>query len=112
MSQVLVVDDQTNVRGSMRLLLERDGHYGRRSGDRRAEALRLAASPAFDVVLTDVRMGGGRDGVTLLHELRTREPRCPGRADHRVRHDRRCVGADRRPAPTTTSRNRLIPIAC
>jgi DNA-binding NtrC family response regulator len=72
-SQVLVVDDQTNVRGSMRLLLEQDGHAVAEAATV-GDALGLAASRSFDVVLSDMRMDGSRDGVTLLHELRAREP--------------------------------------
>ena len=72
MSRVLVVDDQANVRRSIALLLERDGHAVVEAGSV-DHALRHAATEAFDVVLTDVRIDSGREGVTLLRDLRARD---------------------------------------
>lgn len=71
MSRVLIVEDQPNVRRSLALLLEQDGHEPIEAASL-AEALRLAGSTELDVVVTDVRIGDGGDGVALLRELRTR----------------------------------------
>lgn len=73
MSCVLVVDDQPNVRRSMALLLQQDGHNVLEAG-RVPDALRLADSGKPDVVVTDVRMEDGSDGVALLRELHARQP--------------------------------------
>ena len=72
MSRILLVEDQANVRRSMSLLLERDGHSVIEAATV-AEALRLADTTPLDVVVTDVRIdGSGSDGVRLLHDLRAR----------------------------------------
>ena len=73
MSTVLVVDDQPNVRRSMGLLLEQDGHAVLEAG-RLSDALRLADTALPEVVVTDVRMEGRSEGVALLRELRDRHP--------------------------------------
>ncbi len=72
MSRLLVVDDQANGRRSIVLLLEQDGHSVVESSSV-ADALRRAASEPFDVVLTDVRIDSGNDGLTLLRELRAHD---------------------------------------
>jgi len=72
MSRVLVVDDQANVRRSIALLLEQDGHIVVEAGSA-DEALRSASTHAFDVVATDVRIDTGHEGVALLRDLRARD---------------------------------------
>jgi DNA-binding NtrC family response regulator len=72
MSRVLVVDDQANVRRSIALLLEHDGHTIVEAGSLH-DALRCAAAERFDVVVTDVRIETGNEGVTLLRDLRARD---------------------------------------
>lgn len=72
MSRVLVVDDQSNVRRSIALLLEQDGHVVVEAGSV-DEALRCASAEAFDVVVTDVRIDTGNEGVALLRDLRARD---------------------------------------
>ena len=71
MSRLLLVEDQVNVRRSMRLLFERDGHVVSEAATV-AEALRLVETTPLDVVITDVRIdGSGSDGLTLMRELRS-----------------------------------------
>ena len=72
MSRILVVEDQVNVRRSMALLLERDGHTVLEASTV-ADARRLAEANTLDVVLTDVRVGEGSDGVDLLRDVRARD---------------------------------------
>ncbi len=71
MSRVLLVEDQANVRRSMALLLEQDGHTVIEAATADA-ALRLAGASHMDVLVTDVRIGGAHDGVDLLREMRAR----------------------------------------
>ncbi|MEO5897062.1 MAG: sigma-54 dependent transcriptional regulator [Vicinamibacterales bacterium] len=71
MTRVLVVDDQVNVRRSIALVVGQDGHEVLEAGNA-LEALRLCDTARPDVVITDVRMGVGSDGVALLRELRSR----------------------------------------
>jgi DNA-binding NtrC family response regulator len=71
MTRILVVDDQLNVRRSIALVVGQDAHEVFEAGSA-ADALSLADSVRPDVVITDVRMGVGRDGVALMRELRAR----------------------------------------
>lgn len=69
MSRVLLVEDQVNLRRSMALLLEQEGHAVLEAASV-ADARRLADANTLDVVVTDVRVGEGSDGVELLRDLR------------------------------------------
>ena len=73
MSRILLVEDQTNVRRAMALLLTGDGHAVLEAGTA-ADALKLSATSPVDVVLTDVRIEGDGDGVDLLKALKGRDP--------------------------------------
>jgi DNA-binding NtrC family response regulator len=66
---VLLVEDQPNVRRTMALLLEQDGHTVAEAASS-SQALALLAERAFDVVLTDVRIEGALDGTWLLQTIR------------------------------------------
>ncbi len=64
-ARILLVDDDHDVRASIRRTLVQDGHdvVEAESGDT-AAALIEDAVP-FDMLVTDVRMPGSRDGVAL-----------------------------------------------
>jgi len=64
-ASILLVDDQDDVRASIRRVLVQDGFdvVEAKSGDT-AAALIAGATP-FDMLVTDVRMPGSRDGVAL-----------------------------------------------
>src|SRR5689334_12470078 len=72
--RVLVVDDETGVRESLRLVL-RDKYdvSVAESGD---EALRRAAGENFDAVLLDLVMPG-IDGLTVLERIKGQKPELP-----------------------------------
>ena len=72
MSHILLVEDQTNVRRAMALLLNRDGHTVLEAATV-AAALKIAADARVDVVLTDVRIESDGGGVELLKALKTRD---------------------------------------
>ena len=72
MGRILVIDDDPAMRGSMRRILERDGHDLREAGDR-AEGLRLFRAEPADVVVTDVLMPG-KEGMETIVELREEAP--------------------------------------
>ena len=65
---VLVVDDETDLAGLLRLLLEGAGYQVATAGDGRA-ALRLLAEARYDLVLSDVMMPY-LDGVGLAAAMR------------------------------------------
>jgi DNA-binding response OmpR family regulator len=66
--RVLVVDDDSDIRGLLRQLLERSGHLVKEAGDGR-EGLRTLHSWRPDLVLLDITMPG-LDGYTTLERIR------------------------------------------
>ena len=68
---ILVVDDESELREQIRRLFERDGHRVMAVADGRA-AIDRATTGAFDVVLLDVALGGGPDGYEVCRTLRER----------------------------------------
>lgn len=74
---VLVVEDHDDSRDMLRQILE---YSGLRVSESLAadEALAMAAGTPFDVVVTDISLGGGgRDGVWLLQRLQRTAPKLP-----------------------------------
>ena len=74
--QVLVVDDDTNAREALRLLLEEEGYIVRTAVDGVAAFAKLAVAPA-DWLIADVHMPrmDGRALVDALRELPGPQPR-------------------------------------
>ena len=75
-TRILLVDDNDDVRASMRRALAQDGYnvVEAQSGDT-AAALIEEAVP-FDMLVTDIRMPGSRDGVALASSW---DEKAPGR---------------------------------
>jgi len=69
---ILIVDDERNIRLTLKDILEDEGYYTRLadSGER---ALELADKHAFDLVIVDVKLPG-IDGLTVLTELLKKHP--------------------------------------
>jgi DNA-binding response OmpR family regulator len=76
-TRILVVDDDNNIRNSIRLCLEAEG-YEIAQAMNGADALEQIHRDAPDAVLLDLAMAG-MDGMTVLAELRTLWPKCPTR---------------------------------
>jgi DNA-binding response OmpR family regulator len=74
---VLVVDDETNIRNSVRICLE-DAGYVVRQAENGSEALEQLAGDPPDVMLLDIAMPI-MDGMTVLAELRSLWARYPTR---------------------------------
>jgi two-component system, NtrC family, response regulator AtoC len=72
-SRVAIVDDEPRLRRVLGMVLRRDGHEVEEFEG--GHAL-LASDAHFDCVLTDLRMPG-MDGLTLLGELKQRDPTVP-----------------------------------
>ncbi len=68
MARILVVDDDPHLREVVRYALARDGHDVREAKDG-AEALRLVAADAPDLIVLDIVMPG-MDGLEACRELR------------------------------------------
>ncbi|HET8931877.1 MAG TPA: sigma-54 dependent transcriptional regulator [Polyangiales bacterium] len=70
--QVLVVDDEENIRLFLHTLLQKKG-YAVRTADSAEQALSLLRQEPADFVLTDVKMPG-MSGIELCRELRAQWP--------------------------------------
>ncbi len=76
-AHVLLVEDNDELAGVTAALLESHGWRVQRACDPQAALRMLDAEPGFDVVLSDVVMPGGMDGVDLALALRERWPQLP-----------------------------------
>jgi len=72
---LLVVDDEPNLRRSLRALLEPEG-YDVRDVESAEQALPLLAEEEFFLVIADVRLGG-MNGYEFLQRVRQRWPHLP-----------------------------------
>jgi two-component system NtrC family sensor kinase len=77
LARVLIVDDETELAGVMREMLESAG-YEVSTAESGAVALELLGAARFDVVVSDLRMPD-MDGAALWLEIRTRHPGLAGR---------------------------------
>ncbi|MFO0552094.1 MAG: sigma-54 dependent transcriptional regulator [Polyangiaceae bacterium] len=68
MSKVLVVDDQRNMRTTLALMLRGAGYEVEEAADG-VQGAEMGARGAFDVVLTDLRMGS-QDGLSVLRAVK------------------------------------------
>jgi DNA-binding NtrC family response regulator len=71
-SQIVVVDDEVNLRGALVTLLEKRGHEVRAAGTGE-EAFGLLETAPADLVLTDLRMPG-MSGMEFLRRLKDKWP--------------------------------------
>ena len=67
--QILVVDDEPKMRRVLEIMLQKMGHRVLVAGDG-IEALALFEAHAVDLVITDLRMPPGMDGIALLARMR------------------------------------------
>ena len=68
---ILVVDDESELREQMKRLFERDGHHVMAVADGHS-AIDRASTGHFDVLLLDVALGPGPDGYEVCRALRER----------------------------------------
>lgn len=73
--QVLVVDDERNMRRSLDNLLKDEGYSGR-VAESAEEALDILGGEEFFMVITDARLGG-MNGYELLKKIHERKPELP-----------------------------------
>ncbi|WP_259315811.1 response regulator transcription factor [Capillimicrobium parvum] len=74
--EILVVDDESELREQIKRLFERDGHRVVAVADGRA-AIDRATTGRFDVVLLDVALGAGPDGYEVCRTMRDRRNLVP-----------------------------------
>ena len=70
-ARILVVDDEENIRKSLKMILEYDGYVFYEAGDGESGLQKIDEIPGLDVVLLDIHLPG-RDGLDILKEIRTR----------------------------------------
>lgn len=70
--RVLIVEDQNIVQLHLRLILQELGYIVSGVAGTAAEALSSAAEATPDLVLMDIQLPGGRDGIDAARELRER----------------------------------------
>src|SRR4026208_2145656 len=68
MAKILVVDDQRNMRTTLAMMLRGAGYEVDEASDG-SQGADLGARGAYDVVLTDLRMGGF-DGIGVLRSVK------------------------------------------
>jgi DNA-binding response OmpR family regulator len=69
--QVLVVDDESELRELIARSFSSDGHHVTTVADARS-AIDRASTSRYDCVLLDIALGGGPDGIDVCRELRAR----------------------------------------
>jgi DNA-binding response OmpR family regulator len=72
-ASILVVDDEAAIRYSVSKTLQRVGYSVREAGSGE-DALDIIRAEPFDVVLTDIRMPPGLDGVELIRRIKDTDP--------------------------------------
>ncbi len=70
MGQILVVDDEQSMREFLSICLRRAGHQVTLAGSGSEAIDRLRAQP-FDIVISDLKMPGEHDGLSLLKAIKT-----------------------------------------
>ncbi len=73
---VLIVDDEKNMRLSLRTVLTDEG-YAVQAAESAEEALNLLSQEEFFMVITDARLGTGMSGYELLAKVHVRWPDLP-----------------------------------
>jgi DNA-binding NtrC family response regulator len=71
-SQILIVDDEINIRGALITMLEKRG-YGVRGAGSAEAALEVLDGMPIDLVITDLKMSG-IGGMELLHRIKEQWP--------------------------------------
>jgi two-component system response regulator HydG len=72
MAKILIVDDQRNMRTTLAMMLRGAGHEIEEAQDGE-EGAQKGGTGAFDLVLTDLRMGS-KDGIDVLRAVKTDQP--------------------------------------
>ncbi|MBV8613835.1 MAG: PAS domain-containing protein, partial [Acetobacteraceae bacterium] len=75
--RVLLVDDEAMVRETLALELEEAGYAVLPAADAGAALTALEAGETVDILVTDLTMPGGMDGLGLIREVRARRPGLP-----------------------------------
>lgn len=72
MANILLIDDESSVRKTIRVILEAQGHHVAEAENGR-EGLRLCVEHIFDLVISDIIMPE-KEGIETIVELRSAHP--------------------------------------
>ncbi len=75
LAKILIVDDDPEIRSSLKRLIELSGHQVETAPDGMT-ALEMLSNQSFDVMVTDIVMPDG-DGLETMKEVRDRAPNMP-----------------------------------
>ncbi len=70
-ARILVIDDEENIRKSLKMILEYDGYVFYEAPDGESGLQKIDEIPGLDLVLLDIHLPG-RDGLEILKEIRIR----------------------------------------
>jgi two-component system, NtrC family, nitrogen regulation response regulator NtrX len=70
-ARILVIDDEENIRKSLKMILEYEGYVFLEAGDGEDGLQKLDESSGIDIVLLDIKMPG-RDGLDILKDIKAR----------------------------------------
>ncbi|MFO7821654.1 MAG: sigma-54 dependent transcriptional regulator [Lentisphaeria bacterium] len=76
MATILLVDDEPSILKILQTYLRKADHETIPAGSAE-EALQLFDGHDFDLMIVDLRLGEGMDGLELMHELRALDPALP-----------------------------------
>ena len=78
MKRALIIDDHAVVRNGLKKILEEEpGEIEFGDAATAHEALELVHKQVWDIAILDISLGGGRNGLETLKELKQRQPRLP-----------------------------------
>ena len=70
-AKILVIDDEENIRKSLRMILEYEGFAFLEAGDGEDGLQKIEETVGLDIVLLDIRLPG-RDGLDILKDIKSR----------------------------------------
>lgn len=74
--KILVVDDEENIRKSLKMILEYEGYAFLEASNGEDGLQKAEETVGLDLILLDIKMPGGRDGLEILKEIK-RKPYSP-----------------------------------
>ncbi len=70
--KILVVDDEENIRKSLKMILEYEGYTFLEAADGEEALQKVEETVGLDLILLDIKMPGGRDGLDILKEIKNK----------------------------------------
>jgi len=71
-ARILVIDDEANIRKSLKMILEYEGYTFFEAADGEEGLRAIEETVGLDIVLLDIKMPGGLDGLDVLREIKSK----------------------------------------